>query len=499
MQKQGKLEIRYWARLVAMLAVALFFGGAEIGAQGSAFKVQRQDMVRLADDITSMWIDNGTLYLHTEGLVLCATRDGENVFSLVADTMWLQADPDVDYAVRKPDDGKLYFTKPDKNGYSRLYELRVRKKRKPKIKQVRMHGMAIEHPTFSADGKIMIFASDNSAGSMGGYDLWYSLWERGRWQKPVNMGRRINTEMDEMSPLVCGKYLLFNTNGRDVDSDEHQIYSTQLISNRVNGDTIGVLQIGRSVVQKLPFPINCNDADNSCMVIDTLNDCAYWLSSRDSVAETVQLYSFSGHLKGVRVTGQVTDAINNPIGGAKVQVYEMSQPVCNAVTNSMGYYELYLKADTFYDVCCRADGSYTDCDALNTTLPDNERLIAELHHNIQLGQLPFGQPLYFYDLFGPDGDVELSERGKDYLMRLIDFVRDNPAISIQAVLFNNMTANNTYNKLLTDQRLLSLELYLKSHLPVATDIVFANGHKSGVGSSIGAGRSVLTVVLRKPE
>ncbi len=48
---------------------------------------------------------------------------------------------------------------------------------------------------------IMLFAS-NRPGGLGGYDLYYSVFKKGNWSSPVNMGPRINTSSDEFRPLL---------------------------------------------------------------------------------------------------------------------------------------------------------------------------------------------------------------------------------------------------------------------------------------------------------
>ena len=57
-------------------------------------------------------------------------------------------------------------------------------------------------PSISADGKTLFFSS-NRPGGMGGKDLWYSTMnDRNMWNTPVNMGNKINTDGDEMSPFI---------------------------------------------------------------------------------------------------------------------------------------------------------------------------------------------------------------------------------------------------------------------------------------------------------
>jgi len=50
-------------------------------------------------------------------------------------------------------------------------------------------------------GNKMVFASDRPSG-FGGFDLYYSLFEDGKWSEPKNMGPKINTEYDEYRPIL---------------------------------------------------------------------------------------------------------------------------------------------------------------------------------------------------------------------------------------------------------------------------------------------------------
>ncbi len=50
----------------------------------------------------------------------------------------------------------------------------------------------------------MVFAS-NRAGGFGGFDLYYSLFENGKWTEPINMGEKINTQFDEYRPILINE------------------------------------------------------------------------------------------------------------------------------------------------------------------------------------------------------------------------------------------------------------------------------------------------------
>jgi formylglycine-generating enzyme required for sulfatase activity/serine/threonine protein kinase len=59
-----------------------------------------------------------------------------------------------------------------------------------------------DFPTLSADGRILVFAS-NRSGSLGGYDLWQSMFGtvRGEYSKPVNLGS-LNSPEDDSQPCL---------------------------------------------------------------------------------------------------------------------------------------------------------------------------------------------------------------------------------------------------------------------------------------------------------
>lgn len=65
-------------------------------------------------------------------------------------------------------------------------------------------------------GNTMVFTSNRSGGK-GGYDLYYSTLQNGKWSTPANFGDKINTQHDEYRPIIKDLYfrnimLLFSSN-----------------------------------------------------------------------------------------------------------------------------------------------------------------------------------------------------------------------------------------------------------------------------------------------
>lgn len=74
---------------------------------------------------------------------------------------------------------------------------------------------SVGHPSVSKDGGILVFASD-MPGGLGGVDLYYCirLNDKSEWSRPVNFGKRINTEGDEEFPYLDNlNKLYFSSNG----------------------------------------------------------------------------------------------------------------------------------------------------------------------------------------------------------------------------------------------------------------------------------------------
>jgi hypothetical protein len=56
----------------------------------------------------------------------------------------------------------------------------------------------------SITNNILVFTS-NRDGGFGGYDLYYSNFENGKWSDPINFGSGINSKYDEFRPIVRSK------------------------------------------------------------------------------------------------------------------------------------------------------------------------------------------------------------------------------------------------------------------------------------------------------
>ncbi|MGY6744206.1 MAG: TolB family protein [Cecembia sp.] len=106
---------------------------------------------------------------------------------------------------------KMIFTS-DKDGVFDIYEMDMPVDKdimdfltgseNGQIKKLSINSEANDHYPFVM-GNYLFFASDR-AGGFGGYDLYVSKYSNGEWSAPRNLGGQINSEYDELRPILNG-------------------------------------------------------------------------------------------------------------------------------------------------------------------------------------------------------------------------------------------------------------------------------------------------------
>ena len=466
----------------------MLFALGRLGAQESAFNAVLQTLAPLPGEVVNLTMLDGELYCCASGILLKSERNGETLTRWLPDTNLAKLAPDARYVVRHPS-GDLYITIPDRKGHMTLYR---KGSTKNKLEKLKMNNMSVEHPTFTTDGMIMIFASRDER-NVGGSDLWYSLMEDGKWSKPVNLGVRINTKNDELSPTMYRDCLVFTSNGHLKEDKKLRMFATRLLSDRATGDTVGMLHIGRNKIQPLPEPINSTNANDYDIAVDTIEGYGYWVSTRGGKPE---VFSFDGTLDGVLMWGHVMNSNGYRLEGVRVSASHGEKTVCRTTTDATGYYRLYLQSGHEYNLTFELDDYYILHEKFSTPVGGDKMLLSETKHDAQMDGLPIGEKLYYDNLFGPNADIELCAYGKESLKPLLQFLIDNPQLAVTLSLSCNITDNDTFNSLLTQERLGTLMNYMYTQLATSVKMQFIDGSKT---STTANGVSRLTVILSKGQ
>lgn len=198
---------------------------------------------------------------------------------------------------------------------------------------------SVGHPSFTPDGKWMYFSSDKPGG-FGGADIYkVAVNEDGSFGEPVNLGKEINTEGQEMFPWVSPEgHLFFSSDG--------------LVG-------LGGLDLFVYLFDNGNFTevVNCGNVLNSSyddFALSTLKDGkeGYFSSNRpggkggDDIYHYTQLTPFS---LGLLVKGITKDKTNAVLSNTKVYLYDAaSQKMDSVVSDENGYYAFKLKRDSDY-------------------------------------------------------------------------------------------------------------------------------------------------------
>lgn len=80
-------------------------------------------------------------------------------------------------------------------------------------------------PFLAADGKTLYYATNGHPG-YGGADIFYSVFENGKWSKPINLGAPINSSGEDKNFSISASGNAYFSSSRN--SDSYNIYETEL-------------------------------------------------------------------------------------------------------------------------------------------------------------------------------------------------------------------------------------------------------------------------------
>lgn len=136
------------------------------------------------------------------------------------------------------------------------------------------------HPTISADGTSLYFASDR-AGGYGGMDIYKSEFINGTWSAPINLGEKVNTAGNEVFPFIHDDGTLYYASNGLGGLGGLDIFSTQ------NTD-----ETTWSAPENIGTPFN-SAKDDFGLVMNVLGTEGYFASAREDGAGKDDIYSFS--------------------------------------------------------------------------------------------------------------------------------------------------------------------------------------------------------------
>jgi outer membrane protein OmpA-like peptidoglycan-associated protein len=299
-------------------------------------------------------------------------------------------------------------------------------------------------PSISADGLMLVFASERPGG-MGGADLWMSTRSLGgSWTTPANLGPTVNTTGDDLAPCIA--------------ADDQTLYFSSDMHPGAGGQDIYVTRRDGSqwrTPENMGAPIN-SDADDYFCGIKLGSDDIYFATARGG-----NLDIFVGAPNPLppgavtTVMGTVFDSGNKTPVAASLTVRDIqtNQPVSSFMSDAVdGSYTVVLQPGRSYVITAEAPGYLFYSDRFNVP---KESMNTVVRKDVPMTRDLVRLLVYF--------DFDKSELNRDSyvdLDRAVAWLTRNEGVSVEIAGHTDNKGTAEYNKKLSLTRAQAVRDYL---------------------------------------
>ncbi len=188
------------------------------------------------------------------------------------------------------------------------------------------------HPAISADGTILIFASDRPGG-FGGADLYMSeRQDDGTWSTPINMGEKVNSKYDDMAPAFSADNSFYYTTKRFSKGRQFDIAFAKISDDSWEEPVL------------MDAPVNSTYDD---MYPAVKNDTLYYSSNRPGGCGGFDLYAFPLCAQ-VRVRGVVASVYEEQTAGTILVLDSKGEEYATVPIDEKKSYDMLLPSRGVY-------------------------------------------------------------------------------------------------------------------------------------------------------
>ncbi len=323
-------------------------------------------------------------------------------------------------------------------------------------------------PSISPNGRMLFFVS-NRPGGIGRMDIWYSVrGSDGRWGKPVNPGKIINTDGDEFSPFIYfnSSTLYFSSNGRETFGG-HDIYVTNL-----NRDSTW------TTPENLGPSVN-TPADETGLVIESSGRRAYFSSIRDkNKGKDIFYLDLPESVRPEPVSyfrGTVIDKASGLPIAARYELTDLSSraAVISSLTDTKGGFFVCLPPGYSYGLNVTADGYMIFSE--NFDFQEGYTSAEPYTKIIALNKVRQGEFMRMYNVFYDTDSWELLESSMPELEKLLEFLRINSTVVVEIGGHTDSDGSVEHNQVLSERRAGSVRNYLIKR-GITPERIFAHGY-----------------------
>jgi outer membrane protein OmpA-like peptidoglycan-associated protein len=317
----------------------------------------------------------------------------------------------------------------------------------------RQSGAAMAH-----DGRTLLLYMTPEKGGTNN-DLFVSfIMKDGTWSEPKSLGKKINLpDYDELTPYLAadGVTLYFSSN-RPGGFGDNDIYMTRRLDNSWQN---------WSEPENLGSPINTEDWD-AFFTLDAGGEYAYLTNSVESYGESdivrVRLLEKEKPNPVVLVSGNVYNVkTKQPLNASLVYETLPDGTIAGNANSSAvdGSFKIVLPYDRNYSIHASADKFFAISENLNL-----DSLVKagykEIHKDLYLAPIEIGQVVRLNNVFFDFDKWDLRPESYVELNRVVDLLRENPAIEIEMSAHTDSKGSDDYNFRLSDERARSVREYI---------------------------------------
>lgn len=293
---------------------------------------------------------------------------------------------------------------------------------------------SVGHPTLNAAGDVMYFVS-NMPWGYGGADIYSSKKNGDIWSEPVNLGKNINSDGNDMFPFLYNdSTLYFSSNGRGglggLDVFE---------SKFVRGEWTNPFNLGA--------PINSSQDDFS-FILDSTGLNGYFSSGRG--AGNDKLFSFVMNPPRLVVNVKVADQQSkNLVGGATLNVVKDGKVVRTVTSDASGYMKVLVDPGHNYDFVCDHHAYYLRKASVST---EGKRFSDTLSVSIDLKKILLNKPFVWYGIAFKKKDAQIKTSATEPLDLLLTLLKENERLEVEIGSYTDSRGTDADNLRLTQAR-----------------------------------------------
>ncbi|MBI2271803.1 MAG: PD40 domain-containing protein, partial [Bacteroidetes bacterium] len=316
--------------------------------------------------------------------------------------------------------------------------------------------------SISPDGNTIYFVSEREGG-LGGRDIWYCTKDKkgGGWWKAQNIGPEINSTGSEEGVFIHpdGKTLYFSSTGHG-GKGQYDIFKSVFEKGKW------------SKPENLGEPINTPENDLFFVMMANGKTAYYSSTFHKDNVGKKDVYEISfipqkkEKPKGPSLTllkGTVTDSLTGKPIEARIEISDnqKNERVTELHSNAAsGNYLVSLPSGKNYNITVNADG-YLFYSA-NINISSDTAAYKEIIRNIKLNKIEVGNKVVLNNIFFDYDKASLRSESYIELSNLLNLMTVNPKLKIEISGHTDNKGSAVYNKNLSESRAQSVVSYLIS-------------------------------------